>query len=129
MPEKNPRDVHAARTTALWGIRGCALALAVCGAYLALKRVLFAVGSGEGSGVLRTWEGVGESHSLYRGLAMLVVAAVVGAASRRLAKWVVSASPYVCPNCGYEPTRTSDPARCPECGLEGVFTPEGPRST
>lgn len=124
MLPRSPRDVHAARTAALWLIRAAGLTLLSMGAYFTLNRLLFAVGSNMGvSNMLQTWDGVGESHSFYRGLGMLVIGGVLTGLSGVLARWVVPAVAYTCPGCGYEPTKSADGERCPECGLEGAFEP------
>ncbi len=121
MREMTPQGAFAVRVRVLWATRVIALVLGSVGAYLALKRLLFAAFSGMGTEMFTTWDGIGEEHSFYRGLAMMLVAGVLAACSTILARWAVPAIAYLCPGCGYEPPRTADPHRCPECGLDGAF--------
>ncbi|CAG0969768.1 hypothetical protein PHYC_01178 [Phycisphaerales bacterium] len=122
MLPRTPRDVHAIRTGALWLVRAIGLSLLGLGAYFTLNRILFSLGSGMGfTQMLQTWNGVGEDHSLYRGLAMLVIGGALAGFSAALARWVVPMVAYSCPGCGYEPAKVNEHGRCPECGLQNAF--------
>ncbi|GJQ30533.1 MAG: hypothetical protein HBSAPP03_24170 [Phycisphaerae bacterium] len=121
----SPRHVLGTRVIVLWALRVVSVVLVAVGLYLVIKRVLFAFISGMGfMNMLTTWEGVGEEHSLYRGLAFMAVGGTLAAISGVLAIWIIPAMAYMCPKCGYEPPTRDDPSRCPECGLDGVFSTE-----
>lgn len=114
------RSIHAWRALATWLMRAPAVALVTIGTYLALKKVLFGVGTGHLEMIHSVWEDVGEQHSLYRGVSMVAVGLVLGALAPRLARWIVTLPPSGCPRCGYAAT---DDQPCPECGL----APDDPR--
>jgi hypothetical protein len=115
MRTPTPQDVNTIRGVTTWALRLASLVLVAYGAFLVLQRVAFAVGIANAETAFRTWEGTGEGHSLYRGLAMLIVGAALGAASSRLSRWAIPVLPLGCPACGYE-SDASPAARCPECG-------------
>lgn len=114
------RDIHAWRAVATWLMRAPAVALITVGAYLALKKLLFGVGTRNLDMIYDVWEGVGEGHSFYRGLAMIAVGAALGVMAPRLARWVVTIPARGCPRCGYA---ADEDQPCPECGLP----PDDPR--
>jgi len=89
------------------------------GAYLVIKKVSFGVGAGDADLIFRIWEGIGETHSLYRGIALLLVGSALAVASRRVAAWVVVVPERGCPGCGYAGASRERHA-CPECGLPGA---------
>jgi hypothetical protein len=111
-----PQQVLAARTYAVWALRSIGAALLCLGGYLVLKRVLFGIGLGDMSIVTRTYVGVGEDSSLYRGLALLVVGGLIAGLSTPIARWIVIVRPEGCPGCGY--AAAADANQCPECGLK-----------
>lgn len=115
-----PHQINSLRAVTTWGLRLLALMLLVTGAYLMLKRLVFGIGVWDFNSALQAWMGIGEDHSFYRGIAMMLVGGAVGAMSRRLAAWVVAMPPAGCPQCGYgvaPPSGSDPPDRCPECGL------------
>jgi hypothetical protein len=115
MPRVRPADVNAVRAWVTWALRAVALTLGACGAYLALKRLIFGLGQGD---PLIAWKGymeVGESDSLSRGIALIALAGALAWGSRRIAHWVVTVAPDGCPACGY--TGPGRDGLCPECGL------------
>lgn len=116
-----PEDVNTYRGVAVWVLRSISVALLAVGTYLVLKKILFGIGVGDPQMIYRVWEDVGEGHSFYRGLAMLLTGAGLGLASSRLARWAIAVPPDGCPRCGYGPG-AQDSARCPECGLDGRGT-------
>lgn len=127
MLPQNPQQAFGVRMVVLWTLRAAGVVLAAVGLFLVVKRVSFAVMSGMGfMSMLSTWDGTGEDHSLYRGLALIAVGVVLALLSVALARWIVPAWRSECPSCGYEPAKTHDPSRCPECGLDGAF-PAAPR--
>lgn len=109
-----PAAVHATRWLITTLARSAATIFIAVGAYLVLKKVAFAVGSGQGVEVLRAWTGVGEEHSLYRGSAMLAVGLALFLIASRLSRLIVPVPDDGCPRCRYERQNASD--RCPECG-------------
>lgn len=119
MPKLTPTDVIAVRTILLWAIRALAIALMATGSYLFLKKLLFATFSGQGfwEMLFQIWEGIGEEHSTYRGLALVIVGAALTVLSRPLVRWVVQPPSLGCPRCGY-----AGPVggTCPECGQDGL---------
>lgn len=124
MQPLTPQRMFATRVVVLWTLRGVSVVLVAIGLYFVFNRALFALLSGMGFGaMLTTWNGVGEEHSLYRGLAMIAVGGTLAALSVWLANWIVPAWKYVCPGCGHEPPNREDTTRCPECGMDGVFEP------
>lgn len=110
-----PAAVHAARAVATWTARAAATAMIAAGAYLVLKKVVFALGVGDLSMIRGVYEGVGQGHDTYRGLGFLIVGGALAVVSRPLAAWIVATPPAGCPNCGYELPAPA-PEKCPECG-------------
>src|SRR5215468_9954260 len=92
-----PSDVNAARAVVIWTLRGVALLLIASGVYLTLKKTLFGLGTNQVNMILDVYEGVGEEHSTYRGLSMLVVGAALAALSRPLARWMIVVPSDACP--------------------------------
>lgn len=108
-------DIHSARAIATWLGRLAAVVLLVTGAYLALKRMLLGLLTGDIGMIHNVWEGAGEQQSFYRGIAMLIAGTVLALLSRKIARWIVVVPDEGCPRCGY----AVDPAtrgQCPECG-------------
>ena len=99
-------------------VRGVAVTLVVAGAYLVLKRLVFAIGVGSLELALRNWTEVGEGHSFYRGAAMIVVGLAIGLLADKMSRWIVTVPSESCPRCGYAQTPAPG-ERCPECGLQG----------
>jgi len=117
--------VHAARAVTVWSIRGIAGAMLVAGAYMVIKKVTFGVGVLDPHMIFDVWEGTGEGHDTYRGLASLLVGGGLAASSRAVARWVIAAPATGCIRCGYE-LSAPPPAKCPECGYPvpgGVSNP------
>lgn len=90
--------------------------LVASGAYLATKKLLFGLGTRQPETIVDVYEGIGEGHSFYRGLALLAVGFALGAAAPRLAAWIIVLPTSGCPRCGYK-TTIAPGAPCPECGL------------
>jgi ribosomal protein S27AE len=116
------RSVNAWRAGVAWCLRGAGVVCVGAGAYLVLKKLLFAVGTFQFLDALEIYEGIGEEHSFYRGAALVIVGAVLAGYSRRLARFVITLPETGCPRCGYavglaEGDRAT---RCPECGMPGV---------
>ncbi|MCC6660181.1 MAG: hypothetical protein IT437_04775 [Phycisphaerales bacterium] len=109
----NARTIHAARAVATWGVRAPSAAAVALGAYLLLKKVAFGIGTGQVRVIYDIYEGVGEGHDTYKGLALVVVGVACGLLSRRMARWIVTVPETGCPACGYA-VQGSGP--CPECG-------------
>ena len=109
-------SITRARTLTVWAIRAAAMALLVTGAYLTLKRIVFAVFA-DFDAAFRVWTDIGEGHSASRGVAMLLVGGALALASRRLASWVIALPPGGCPGCGYSREGAGESAVCPECGM------------
>lgn len=110
-----PGSIHAARWLIVLLLRAAGLLLMSVGLYLAIKKIAFAMGSGTGMEMLEVWTGVGEEHSLYRGVAMFAVGLILALLSRPLARWIVRVPDDGCPRCLYaRPEGGAD--RCPECG-------------
>lgn len=84
-----PAAVHATRWLITTLARSAATIFIAVGAYLVLKKVAFAIGSGQGVEVLRAWTGVGEEHSFYRGSAMLAVGLPLFLIASRLSRLIV----------------------------------------
>lgn len=115
--------VHAWRAAVTWGVRApSALAVAV-GAYLLIKKVAFGMGTGDLATIYNIFEGVGEGHDTYKGLALVVVGVTCGLLSRRIARWIVTVPDAGCPGCGY--ARLVGDA-CPECGYRDETTVQRP---
>ena len=119
---RSPYQVNSYRGRVKWIIRAVATALTVTGAYLCLKRILFAIGSGDLQVPFRVWgDDFGESNSFYRGAAMLLVGSALAITSEWVSRWIITVPPDECPRCGHarSPGQGGD-RRCPECGLQGV---------
>ncbi len=117
MLKLTPSEVNAARTLVAWALRAAAVILLALGSYLFLKKLLFGVGTGMLNMTFRIYQGVGEEHSTYRGLAMLLVGAALAILSRRIARWVIALPEQGCPCCGYTGAVNDT---CPECGQKDV---------
>lgn len=127
MPRLSPSAMQDARAVATWVLRLVAIVLLIWGSYLVLKKVLFSAtfGSDAVAHLFRVYEGIGEEHSTYRGLAALLVGGTIAVTSRRLARWVVVLPRDGCPRCGYSGPVTTT---CPECGQQGLHAdPAAPR--
>ncbi len=96
-------------------MRGAAVALVAFGAYLALKRLLFAIIVSNFDAAFRNWVDIGEGHSASRGLAMIVIGVALGLASRRVARWAIVPPQAGCAGCGYPEAAGGV---CPECGMK-----------
>lgn len=105
--------VHSVRAVVCWSLRLLGLLAASLGAYLLLKRVAFAVGTGDFPGAFQAWTGVGEGHSAYRGIALIIVGVALGVVSKWAARWAIVTPGGGCPRCGYD-MKPDEP--CPECG-------------
>lgn len=108
-------DIHSVRAVATWLARLAAVVLLVMGAYLALKRVLIAILTGDITMIHLVWEGAGDQQGFYRGIGMVAAGVAMALLSRKIARWVVVVPEEGCPRCGY----AVDPAtrgQCPECG-------------
>lgn len=112
----SPHRINTSRGLLSWAIRAACIALLTIGAYLILKRFVMAVITRDIQAAFLSRDGIGEDHSLYRGLAMLATAGAFAALSRAIPRWTFPAMPDGCPRCGYE--KVEQP-RCPECGLCG----------
>lgn len=108
--------VNAQRGLVTRVLRGAAVALATLGLYLVAKRLAFGFGAGSLELALRTWNEIGETHSFYRGVGLLLVAGLLAATSRRVAGWIVALPPDGCPACGHAFDPDAPAARCAECG-------------
>ncbi len=120
MPRRSaipPERINAVRAIVTLVVRVAAVWCLGFGAYLFLKKVLFAVGIGDPSHAFRVFMEDGDMQSTYRGLALMAVGVVLGLLSRRIGTWIVTVPATGCPRCGY-PTPDSE-GRCPECGLPG----------
>ncbi len=107
--------IHNLRSVVTAAARIAGASILLIGSYLLLKRVFFAVITGQGTAMLETWTGIGEEHSFYRGMAMILIGAVMLALSRRVSRWIVPVPDEGCPCCRYAPPEgVSD--RCAECG-------------
>jgi hypothetical protein len=116
----SPHRINTCRGILTWATRAACIALLTFGTYLVLKRFTMAVVTRDIQSAFVVWEETGEGHSLYRGLAMLMVGGLLAGLSRAIPRWVFPAMPEGCPRCGYE--RVDQP-RCPECGLGGFTSP------
>ncbi|MFG0284634.1 MAG: hypothetical protein ACF8R7_09455 [Phycisphaerales bacterium JB039] len=116
MPSLTASSITRARAVTVWVIRAVALALLASGAYLTIKRLVFAMFA-DFDAAFRVWTEIGEGHSASRGVAMLVVGAALALASGRLARWVIALPPGGCPGCGYSREGAGASAVCPECGM------------
>ncbi len=114
-----PAHVNAWRARTQWILRGVAFLLIVFGSYLCLKRITFGAITGDISMLTHAWEGTGETHSLSRGTAMLLIGVGMAVFARRLSRWIITLPSNTCPRCGYIRTRGGG-TKCTECGLEGV---------
>ena len=103
------------RAQATWALRALSVIMLGLGGYLLLKRIAFALIAGDGQAAFTTWTGVGEGHSASRGAALVLVGALLGAGSRRIARWMIALPEAGCPACGYP--RSPEDEICPECGL------------
>ncbi|MCL4741060.1 MAG: hypothetical protein KJZ54_02550 [Phycisphaerales bacterium] len=112
-----PERINAMRALCTLAARAAAVWCVAFGAYLFLKKILFAVGVGDPSHAFRVFMEDGDMQSTYRGLAMIAVGVALAVLSRRIALWVVPVPATGCPRCGY-PTPDAE-GRCPECGLPG----------
>jgi len=108
--------IHAARWAVVFASRAAGITLLTIGAYLILKRAAFAIATGQNFDVLTIWNGIGEDHSIYRGLAMIIVATPLVAFARVLARFIARLPDTGCPRCLYERAPGTD--RCTECGYE-----------
>ncbi|MCW5775154.1 MAG: hypothetical protein KIS87_01735 [Phycisphaeraceae bacterium] len=120
MPRRSaipPERINAVRAIGTLVVRAAAAWCLVFGAYLVLKKVLFAVGIGDPAHAFRIYMEDGDKQSTYRGLALIAVGAALALLSRRIGVWVVPVPTTGCPRCGY-PTPDAE-GRCPECGLPG----------
>lgn len=113
------QTIHAARAVAVWSLRGAAVALLAGGAYLLVKKLAFGIGTGSLASIGDYYDGVGEGHGTYRGLALIAVGVAVGLCSRLIARWIVVLPATGCAKCGYE-LGSPAPAKCPECGYPAV---------
>jgi len=116
-PAVAPERINALRALCTLAMRAAAVWCLGFGAYLFLKKVLFALGVGDPSHAFRVYTEDGDMQSTYRGLALIVVGVALALLSRRIAGWVVPVPATGCPRCGY-PTPDAE-GRCPECGLPG----------
>ena len=105
--------VHSVRAIVCWTLRILGVLTVAFGAYLFLKRLAFGIGSGSFEGAFQAWTGVGEDHSAYRGIAMVVVGTALAVVSRWVARWAIVTPGGGCPRCGYD-MKPDEP--CPECG-------------
>jgi hypothetical protein len=121
-----PTRVNHARALVCLALRAAATLLLAWGAYLFLKKLLFALGN-PATGLhhmFRVYMEIGETQSTYRGLAAMIVGAGLAIASRNIARWVVCLPSHACPACGYAGGAGD---RCPECGLTGLLDrPDSP---
>jgi hypothetical protein len=119
----SPGFINTCRGLVTWVLRSAAVVLCAGGAYLILKRVLLGIGVRDRAMIHAVFEGIGEGHSLYRGLAMIIVGSALGLLSKTISRWVLPVPSEGCPRCGYEKVDTD---QCPECGLRG-FAPRDRR--
>jgi hypothetical protein len=109
--------INRNRARIKWVVRGVAAVLLTFGAYLVLKRVGYLAGSGDFGSVFRYHSGdMGETNSMYRGLALLLVGGGLALLSDRVSRWIVTLPVTSCPRCGHH--RGPGATSCPECGLE-----------
>ncbi len=116
-----PAHVNAWRARTQWILRGLALFLITGGSYLCLKRFAFGLITGDFAMATRVWQDVGETHSISRGTAMLLVGVGIAVFAGRLSRWIITLPPTTCPRCGHLRTPGGG-TKCTECGLEGVNT-------
>ena len=114
-----PAHVNAWRAWTQWILRGIAFLLIAGGSYLCLKRIGFGIITGDFRMATQVWTDIGETHSISRGAAMLLVGVGIAVFARRLSRWIITLAPNTCPRCGYIRTRGGG-TKCTECGLEGV---------
>ncbi len=114
-----PAHVNAWRARTQWILRGVAFLLIAGGSYLCLKRIAFAIITGDFRMATQVWTDIGETHSISRGAAMLLVGVGIAVFGRRLSRWIITLPANTCPRCGYIRTRGGG-TKCTECGLEGV---------
>ena len=118
MASFNPHEVTRVRAWILWLTRASAVLCLIPGAYLVLKRIIFAVSQMSLTDAFGMYTGVGEEHSFSRGIALLIVGTILALSARRLSQWIISMPTLGCPRCGYEGFGP-ETERCPECGLLG----------
>lgn len=114
-----PAHVNAWRARTQWVLRGVAFLLIASGSYLCLKRIVFGVITGDFRMVTRVWTQFGETATMSRGVAMLLVGVGIAVFGRRLSRWIITLPPNTCPRCGHVRTLGGG-TKCTECGLEGV---------
>lgn len=106
--------VNGWRASVASSIRVAAIVLLAWGGALVVKKVAFGIGTAQPEMIWNVYEGVGEEHGTYRGIAYLAVGVVLAFAANWLARWAIRPPAEGCPSCGYERWES----RCPECGLE-----------
>lgn len=105
--------IHDARAVALWAVRSAGAFLIGWGVFMVSARALYALlGTGRFSSAWTVWEGIGQTHGVFRGLPLIAIGLALVLFGRALVRWVVAAPERGCPGCGYE----SRPGVCPECG-------------
>ena len=114
--------VNSVRGIGRWTVRSVAVLLAGVGTYLLLKRVVFALMTGNVTVAFQVWNDTGQTHEGSSGAAMIAIAAILAITGDRLVRWAIPCPPTSCPQCGQTaapaPEGTDQTAtRCPECGL------------
>lgn len=117
-----PSSVLAVRAVVLWVLRGVSVWLVAWGVFQVGARVVFGAMSRGPTGAWQVWSDIGQEHGIVRGVPLVVVGVVLGASSRRLARWIVRPAEVGCPACGY--ASPGPGGRCPECGLPGLDAAE-----
>jgi len=112
-----PERINQIRGIATWTIRAAAMILVSTGIYLVLKRLMLGAAIGDFAFPFTIYTDVGEASSMHRGLAMLIIGALLGILSGPISAWVVAMPPEACPRCGH-PQPPGGTARCTECGLQ-----------
>ncbi|MEM7630330.1 MAG: hypothetical protein AAF356_13070 [Planctomycetota bacterium] len=95
-------------------LRLAGLALAAWGAVQITSRLLFGtLGNQQLSAAWTVWNGIADTHGIFRGLPIFLLGAALLAAAKPLATWIVRPPAQGCPRCGYARERDEP---CPECG-------------
>ena len=114
-----PANVNEWRARTKWILRGLAFLLITVATYLCLKRIAFGLITGDFGMAIQVWQDIGETHSISRGTAMLLIGSLIAVFAGSLSHWIIALPPDTCPRCGHART-PGGATKCTECGLEGV---------